>query len=293
MKQYIPNFYFTRKAVKRFMPGNSLDDAVKAALTYKDKGIGTVLTYLGENITSPDEAEKVTKHYISVLHEIEKQKLPTEISLKLTQIGLDLSVEAALKNFITIAEIAARRSSIVWIDMEGSAYTDTTLRFFEQARQHLPNIGLCLQAYLYKTEDDLQRIFKKPAHIRLVKGAYKESSELAFPQKTQVDENYLKLAQIMLRQSAEQGGRMVFGTHDLSLLSKIRDQADLLKIPTTVYEIHMLYGIRSADQIRLNQQGIPVRVLISYGQAWYPWYVRRLAERPANVWFVVRSMFGR
>jgi proline dehydrogenase len=150
-----------------------------------------------------------------------------------------------------------------------------------------------VQAYLFSTEEKLLRLYQSSAHIRLVKGAYREPTEIAFHRKSQVDDNYLKLAQLMLAKSDEKRGKIVFGTHDLSLLFKIQTATESMNLTRDAYEIHMLYGIRSSDQSRLYDQGYPVRVLISYGDAWYPWYVRRLAERPANLFFVLRNVFRR
>ena len=293
MKNRIPKMYFTRKAVKHFMPGEALRDAIKAALQSKEQGLETVFTYLGENIGSLAESDIVTEHYILALKEITNHQLPTEISLKLTQLGLDYSFNKAMHNFLFINRIAQQHGIPVWIDMEGSDYVEKTLDFFELCRDENPNIGLCVQSYLYRTQSDLERIYRKPAHIRLVKGAYRESDDIAFPKKSQVDENYLKLAQLMLEKSAEIGGKVVFGTHDLPLLSRIESEAETRKLSGNGYEIHMLYGIRSLDQMRLKEEGRSVKVLISYGDAWYPWYMRRLAERPANLFFVFKNVFRR
>ena len=293
MKKHIPDMYFTRKAVKRFMPGEELSDALDSAQLFREQGIGTVFTYLGENIASLAEAETVTEHYISAIEEIGKHELITEISLKLTQIGLDYSFDEALQNFFCIARAARQKDSLVWIDMEGSSYTEITLNFFEKVRGKLPNVGLCIQAYLDRTESDLHKIFQRPAHIRLVKGAYRESPAVALSRKSQVDENYLRLAQLLLEKSAESNGRIVFATHDMSLIDQIQNFAEKDNLAKNRFEIHMLYGIRSSDVVRLKEEGYLVRILISCGDAWYTWYIRRLAERPANLLFVLRNIFRR
>ncbi len=292
LREHVPQWPFVQRAVRRFMPGEQLADALKAAHRLQESGFFTIFTRLGENILDIEAARAVREHYLQVLAMVQQHGLHTEISLKLTQLGLDLSFETALEYFLTIAREAAKRGNTVWIDMEDSRYVDQTLSFYQQARKSVSGIGLCLQAYLYRTEADLEQLLDKPVAIRLVKGAYKEPPEVAFPRKRAVDTNYLRLAERLLRLKKENPThRVVFGTHDTAIIHTIIEKASRLELPPEDYEFHMLYGIATGVQQQLYQQGQRVGILISYGEAWYPWYMRRLAERPANVMFVLKNLF--
>lgn len=288
---HVPNYKFVRKAVKRFMPGEELNDAVAAAKDFMQKGIPTVFTRLGENITELKEAEEVAKHYISVLDKITANNIKTEVSLKLTQIGLDLSFEKSLELFNTITQKAASAGNFVWIDMEGSPYTSVTLDFYKRVKEVYPNAGLCLQSYLLRTEKDLKDILYLHPNIRLVKGAYSEQKGIAFDLKSDVDKNYFKLAEILLNEIKNNGICTAFATHDITLVRKIIDAAGSIGVPRDKLEFQMLYGIKTSEQLKLVNEGCSLKVLISYGSAWYPWYMRRLAERPANVGFVIKNIF--
>ena len=291
LRNKIPNMNFAKKAVKKFMPGEELSDAINATKKFHEDGITTVFTHLGENINDLSEAEEVTKHYLLVLEEISKSNLKIEISLKLTQIGFDLSVEKTFENFVNICKKAKSLNNFVWIDMEGSKYTDKTIDFYKKVKEEIDNVGLCLQAYLYRTEKELNDLLKIKPAIRLVKGAYKEPKEIAFEEKSKVDENYFKLSKILVEELKKDNVRAAFATHDLELVAKIKNFAQENSVDSEKLEFHMLYGIKSAEQLRLKKEGNDIRVLISYGHAWYPWYVRRLAERPANVMFVLKNLF--
>lgn len=292
MRNNAPKIFFVKKAVRRFMPGEHLEDAIEAAKVLQEKGLSTVFTHLGENISDLTEAVQVTDHYVGLLKKIGQSNIETEVSLKLTQIGLDLSVEKTYEYFSRIVQKAIDHNNFLWIDIENSAYTEVTINFYEKARSQFENVGLCLQAYLYRTEDDLKRLEKLKPAIRLVKGAYKEPATIAFPQKKDVDHNFYKLSLQML-ESQKDGMRSVFATHDVSLISQIQKAARESGIPDSELEFHLLYGIRMDEQQRLVERGYKVRSLISYGEFWYPWYVRRLAERPANVLFVLKNIFTR
>ncbi len=291
LKTHVPRWSFVRRGVKRFMPGEQLEDALQAAKQLQEKGFFTIFTRLGENITNLEEAAAVRDHYLQVVDAIQEKQLRTEISLKLTQLGLDHAPEKATEFLITIARYAGERDIPVWIDMEDSSYVDVTLAVYRQARQVVNTVGICLQAYLYRTEQDLRELLTKPAAIRLVKGAYQEPPSVAFPRKRDVDANYLKLTRHLLEaKQADASHRLVFGTHDANIIRRTMEMATDLKLETTDYEFHMLYGIATDLQHHLRQRGQQVGVLISYGDAWYPWYMRRLAERPANVWFVLKHL---
>jgi len=283
---------FFRRAVRRFLPGEHVGAALDTAAALARDGIGSVLTQLGEQVTNRDEAAAVRDQYLRLLDEIRSRDLPAEVSVKLTHLGLDVNPKACLQDLLGLAARAAAAKSFLWIDMEESRYVDATLELFRAVRAARPDVGVCLQAYLRRTPADLEGLLPHAPAIRVVKGAYNEPPDVAFPKKRDVDAAYAVLAGRLLERAAAGGARVVFGTHDLDLIERLRARALALGVTGGGYEVHMLYGIRAAAQRALAQQGVPVRVLISYGTHWFPWYMRRLAERPANVWFVVRHLLG-
>jgi proline dehydrogenase len=292
LRDHATRYRFVRSSVSRFMPGETFDDAMQAAQTLRGKEIGTVFTHLGENITDRAEAQEVAGHYLGVLGRIQRSGLRAEISVKLTQLGLDLSLDLCFHHLKTIIE-RAPKDSIVWMDMEASNYVDATLDLYRRALELSPNVGVCLQAYLFRTRDDLLKLLTLRPSIRLVKGAYNEPPEIAFPRKQDVDENYLTLAKEMLIAKKENRCvRAAFGTHDLALIRRLSDFASAEQIKKADFEVQMLYGIQRAEQERLASEGCTSIVLVAYGSYWYPWFVRRLAERPANLWFMVRNVFA-
>ncbi len=292
LRERATRYGFVRRAVSRFMPGENVSDALSAAVTLRDQSLGTVFTFLGENISDPAEAEQVTTHYLDVLQRIREVGLETEVSVKLTQLGLDLGSELCYANLRRIIEKAGTRS-VVWIDMEASNYVDATLDLYRRARQAYPNVGVCLQAYLYRTVNDIASLIPLSPAFRLVKGAYKEPPQVAFPNKKDVDENYFALAKQMLGDDARaQGSRAAFATHDCKLIRRIIDYAESKKLGKESFEFQMLYGIQREEQYRLAREGWKSIVLVAYGSFWFPWYMRRLAERPANVWFVLRNLLA-
>jgi proline dehydrogenase len=285
-------YSFVRRTVSRFMPGEKLDDAVGAAQILRGKKIGTVFTHLGENIKDRAEAQQVADHYRGVLERIRERGLQAEISVKLTQLGLDLSPELCFEHLNAIIE-HTQRESIVWVDMEASNYVDVTLELYRRALAKHPNVGICLQAYLHRTKDDLTKLLPLRPSIRLVKGAYNEPPEIAFARKQDVDESYFELGKQMLQaKKANSCVRAAFGTHDVSLIRRLADFAFAEGFTKKDFEVQMLYGIQRAEQERLANEGCTSIVLVAYGDYWYPWFVRRLAERPANLWFMVRNVFA-
>lgn len=289
--KHVPDYRFVRKALKRFMPGEELGDAIGAARLFREDRIPTVLTYLGESIADLSEAVAVRDHYLALLERIASEKLDIEISVKLTQLGLDLSADHAYDNFRTLAEKARDLGNIVWIDMERSNYVDATLDLYKNVKRDYSNAGICLQSYLRRTKKDLEGLVDVSPMVRLVKGAYNEPADIAFPAKDDVDRNYLELSIMLLKGIQDGSVRAAFGTHDTGLHRKVIEAAGGFGVPREKVEIQMLYGIKTAEQKRLAWEGYNIRVLISYGKAWYKWYVRRLAERPANVGFVLRNIF--
>jgi proline dehydrogenase len=294
LRHQAPRLGFVRKAVSRFMPGEQATDALNAAAALRQHDIATLLTYLGENIADAEEAARVTQHYAEVLGRIRASELDSQISVKLTQLGLDVDKETCFANLLGLVESAGLQRKRVWIDMEQHTYVDVTLELYRRALAKAPNVGVCLQAYLYRTADDLASLIPLGGGVRLVKGAYREPASIAYPHKADVDRNYLALAkQMMAPEAREAGLSVVFGTHDERIIQAIQAHASAADVPRDAFEFALLFGIRRAEQMQLAAQGYRVRVLISYGEFWFPWYMRRLAERPANVWFVARSLFAR
>ncbi len=284
---------FVRRAVSRFMPGEDLDDALAAGRALRDRGLGAVLTCLGENVADRGETEAVVRHYVEALQRIRAAGLDAEISVKLTHLGLDLDPDLALANLAALAASAADLNNRVWIDMEDGRYTGVTLELFRRLRRERDNVGVCLQSYLRRTASDLDDLIPLGAAVRLVKGAYQEPPDLAFRRKRDVDENYFALAARLLGEDARRAGVWAaFGTHDRRLIRRVTAHAAAAGIPKGGFEFELLYGIQTAEQVRLAGEGHRVRVLISYGAFWFPWYMRRLAERPANVLFVLRNLAG-
>jgi proline dehydrogenase len=293
MRERGPRLWFVRRAARKFMPGEAFDDMRRAAEELRPAGIDAVFTRLGENVADAAEASAVTRHYLDVLDAIAAQGIRCEPSIKLTQLGLDLGPEPAYENLRALAERAHATGNYLWIDMEQTSYVDVTLALTRRLKAEFPRVGVCLQAYLYRTKDDLKALIDEGIGVRLVKGAYKEPPELAYPKKADVDGNFFALAVAMLDGLSRRNGfRPVFGTHDAALIARIRAHAERAGLAARDIEVHMLYGIQRAEQGRLIKDGAVVRVLIAYGAYWFPWYMRRLAERPANVWFVLRSMFA-
>jgi proline dehydrogenase len=292
LREHATRYWFVRGTVSRFMPGETLDDALAAGETLRSKGIGTVFTHLGENVKDSAEAQQVTEHYLEVLKRIRESGLKAEISVKLTQLGLDLSPDLCFEHLNAIVE-GAQKDSTVWVDMEASNYVDATLDLYRRALMAHPNVGICLQAYLHRTKDDLAKLLPMRPSIRLVKGAYDEPPEIAFARKQDVDENYFELGKQMLQAKKENRcARAAFGTHDVALIQRLADSAAAESFEKKDFEVQMLYGIQRAEQERLAGEGCTCIVLVSYGDYWYPWFVRRLAERPANLWFMVRNVFA-
>ncbi len=283
---------FVKRATRRFMPGEAPEDALRAAQLLKAEGRGTVFTKLGENIEVPADAEAVRDHYLWFLDQLAASGLDGHVSVKPTQLGLDLSHETCLEHMLVLAARSEAIGRTFWVDMESFAYVDRTLALYRALKERHPRVGICLQTYLRRTQGDLEGLMDLNPIIRLVKGAYNEPAAVAFPLKADTNRNFFDLSDRMLQAAA--GGKCtpILGTHDIALLDRLVARAKAHGTADKRYEIHMLYGIRDADQRRLRSEGRTVKTLISYGSAWYKWYMRRLAERPANVMFVLRSMVG-
>ena len=284
---------FVKRSVSRFMPGEHVDDALRAAKEQQPVGISTILTRLGENVTRVEEAEEVTTHYLEVLDKVAASSLDAHISIKPTQLGLDFDRGLCERNMDRLMERVEQRHNFLWIDMESSPYVDPTLELFRRTRAKSSRIGIAIQAYLFRTAKDIEALVPLGAAIRIVKGAYLEPPNVAFPHKADVDENFYKLCVRLLAPDAQKPGALLhIATHDIALADRLSAYIAHNKVPKTAYEFAMLYGINRQQQLRLAREQQRLRVLISYGEYWFPWYMRRLAERPANVWFVAKNMFS-
>lgn len=284
----VPRWAFARRAVRRFMPGEDFASALRAAVEFKAMGIGAVFTLLGENVTDLDQARTEVEQYTHVL--AEGADLHAEISVKPTHLGLDVDPEAAYANLLRLAKAAGRAKSFLWIDMEGSAYTEQTIDLYSRVHAHHPHTGICLQAYLHRTAADVASLLPHKPAIRLVKGAYSEPPEIAFQAKRDVDANYLALCAFAMPAVKRRDVRLVLGTHDVDVIDRVWRFGAALGMDRSEIEVNMLYGIRTDEQLRLKREGFVVKGLIAYGDAWYAWYLRRLAERPANVLFAARQL---
>jgi proline dehydrogenase len=290
LKERLPRMRFMRRAVRRFMPGETLADALGAAVPLQAAGIRTMYTRLGENLENLAEADEVTAHYLGAIDQIVAAGIDGEISVKPTQLGLDHDADACLAHLVRIAEHAAAAGSYLWIDMEGSAYVEATISLYERLRAVQPRTGICLQAYLRRTAADMERLRPLDPAIRLVKGAYEEPASIAYRNRRSIDANFLGLAVRFLLDGRDRPIRLGLGTHDVSLIEQIAEQAAAAGIGRDGFEVEMLFGIREDQQYRLAAAGYKVLALIAYGEHWYPWYMRRLAERPANVGFALRQL---
>jgi proline dehydrogenase len=293
LRDHLPKLWFARRAVRRFMPGEDSGSALDAAVKFKADGIASEFTRLGENITTVEDGDAVVEHYLALMDDIQARGVDGEVSVKLTQLGYDLDVERTLAHAHRLAEKAAEHGRTLWVDMEGSGYAEGTISFYERLKQTNANTGLCLQSYLHRTAADVQRLLPLDPAIRLVKGAYAEPTTIAYQKKQDVDANFVAVA-VALLEGARAGRkvRLGLGTHDVKLIEQIAEQTLAMGLPKTSFEVQMLYGIRMDQQRRLAKEGYLVRDLIAYGEAWYPWYMRRLAERPANVIFALRQIIG-
>jgi proline dehydrogenase len=274
------------------MPGEHVQDALEAGAIIAESGRGLIFTRLGEAISSAEAAVLVRDHYLDLFDQIRARRLPAQVSVKPTQLGLDLSRAECERHLLALADKAEESGSALWLDMEDSSYVDRTLDLYVTLKKGHPSTGVALQAYLRRTPEDVARLMPLAPVIRLVKGAYDEPKAVAFENKSDTDRAYYSLAWQLLDGARMGACSPVFGTHDLPLIARIVARAEASGLGKDKYQIHMLYGIRDYAQRRLAAQGHVVKTLVSYGAAWYRWYMRRLAERPANVLFVVKSLFA-
>ena len=287
--QKLPKYRFIQKSLSRFMPGESLFEALDACNNLENTNYGTIITYLGENVTSENQSNGVTNNYLNALSEIKHKSLGTLISVKLTQLGLDFSKTTCITNMKKILDKANELNTIVWIDMEEYKYIDKTLDIYKYLSNYYSNIGITLQSYLYRTNDDLFKLLDFALYIRLVKGAYVESESVSIKDRDLVDNNYLDLSKIMLnKKNLSKGFKPSFATHDDLIIREIVNEANKNAIDNTLYEFNMLYGIRPKLQNEILKSNQNIKILISYGEEWFPWYMRRLAENPKNLFLLLK-----
>jgi proline dehydrogenase len=285
---------FVRRSVNRFMPGERLDDALAAARALQTSGMSTILTHLGENVRDAGEADAVAAHYLDVLDRIHTSGLDAQVSVKPTQLGLDLGSDVCRRHLVRLAAHAHKTGNTLWIDMEGTPYLDRTIELYRALRTEFANTGVCLQAYLYRTPELLDALLPLGPAIRIVKGAYREPPTLAFADKAQVDEQFYELCVRLVAPDGPAAGAFLgIGTHDARLIARLQTHMAAHGVPRDRYEFEMLFGIQRDLQTQLARAGARVRILISYGEYWFPWYMRRLAERPANLWFVAKNLLER
>jgi proline dehydrogenase len=293
LQRHLPRYRFVRRTVARFMPGERLEDAMGAAERLRADGMPTMVTFLGENVTTESDAEDVMREYERAYREIAERGLGTEVSVKPTHLGLDVSPDLAAANLDRLAKTAAEHGNWLWLDMESYPYAGPTVDLYVALRRDHANAGVCLQAYLRRTPADVERLLPLDASIRLVKGAYKEPSEVLVGGPARIEESFRVLA-LRLIQGTGDGGRVVLGTHDVDLLHRVEADARVHGVGRDGFEVAMLYGIRTAEQRRFAAEGYRFRTLISYGTHWYPWFMRRIAEKPvANTLLAVRNVLSR
>jgi proline dehydrogenase len=276
-----------RSFARRFIAGETLEEAIAAARTVQASGLAVTLDYLGESVSSLAEAQAATREYVSMIATIVDSGIERNISLKLTQLGLDVDRDRCLEHLRTIVAAGSAHQCFVRIDMENSPYVDQTLDLFETLwREGLRNLGVVLQSALYRSEQDLERVLALGARVRLVKGAYQESGEVAWPQKAEVDAAFVR----MMRRLIESGVFPAIATHDPAMIEATRRYAGERQVSPSRFEFQMLYGIRRDLQAALHAEGYGLRVYIPFGREWFPYFMRRLAERPANVGFLIRGI---
>jgi proline dehydrogenase len=285
-KKFLTRFKSFNNVTRRFVAGEELADAVEAIRQLNRQAISASFDHLGESITAEVETRKEVNEYVRVLDSIHDSGLDSNVSVKLTQLGLDVSQEHCYANTRTIVEAALRYNNFVRIDMEESSKTDATLQVFKRLRADFDNVGIVIQAYLFRSEKDIEELLKLGARIRVCKGAYKEPPSVAFPNKADVDANFVKLTKMLLSSDVYHS----IATHDESMIAATTQFAKERNISPDKFEFQMLYGIRRDLQQKLVSEGYRMRVYVPYGRYWYPYFMRRLAERPANVWFVLRNM---
>lgn len=302
-RRLVTGWNFPRRTASRFVAGDTFEEALIAVKGLNSKGLHATLDHLGENVSNASEATRATNTYIEIFRKLDEAGVRSNVSLKLSQLGLNLDMELCLDNLLRIASRAAEYNTFVRIDMEDSPTVDPTIQAFEYIREKgLTNVGLVIQSYLYRSEEDIRAILAEGGRIRLCKGAYNEPAEIAFPRKAEVDRNFDLLTGIMIDSAFTDGSVPVsdygkippvtaIATHDPKRIDYAKEYAAKKNFSKQALEFQMLYGIRSDLQLALQDEGYPVRVYVPYGTEWYPYFMRRLAERPANLFFFLSAFF--
>jgi len=304
-QKLITNWGFAWKAASRFIAGERIEDAIRAVRELNAKGINVTLDHLGEHTSTAEEADKATQDILNVLNEIDKAGVRANVSIKLTQIGMGLDEETCQQNLVRILELARQHNNFVRVDIEDTPYTDVTISTYNAMLERgftTRQVGMAVQSYLYRSEEDTRKLLEKGTRFRLVKGAYKEPADKAYPKKADVDANYDLLTKIMIdaalkieQNTLSDDGRIppipAVASHDEKRISFAKQYAEKVGLPRKAVEFQMLYGIRRDLQEKLVKEGYPVRVYVPFGTHWYPYFMRRLAERPANIWFFVSNFF--
>ena len=289
LKDVAARFSTFRKITARFIAGETIDEAVAAIKELNARGCSASFDHLNESVGSVAETDGEVREYLNVLAKIDESGINSNVSIKLTQFGLDIDPELTYRNARKVVEDAARRGNFVRVDMEGSAVTQLTIDIFQRLRSEfgLNDVGIVVQSYLYRTEEDARDLLKIPARIRLCKGAYDEPASVAYPEKKDVDDNYVRVMKLLLASGTYHG----IATHDPKMIDATIDFVQKEGINKEAFEFQMLYGIRRDLQEQLARDGYNMRVYVPYGKHWYPYFMRRLAERPANVWFVMKNLW--
>ena len=289
LKDFAARFRFFKKLTTRFVAGETIDEVVPYIREINAENCTASFDHLNESVDDANEANKEVEEYLQILKRIDETRIRSNVSIKLTQFGLDLDPELAYKNARRVVLDAQQRGNFVRVDMEGSNVTQTTIDIFKRLRSEfgLNDVGIVLQSYLRRTYDDARELVKLPARIRICKGAYYEPPEVAFPDKKDTDDNYIKVMQLLLSSGVYHG----IATHDPKMIDATIDFATREGIGKEKFEFQMLYGIRRDLQRQLARDGYNMRVYVPYGKHWYPYFMRRLAERPSNIWFVMKNMF--
>jgi proline dehydrogenase len=289
LKDFATRFRLFKKMTTRFVAGEDIEEAIATIRDINEKGCTASFDHLNESVANASETEDEVREYLNILSRIDDTGISSNVSIKLTQFGLEIDPELAYKNARRIVEDAARRGNFVRVDMEASHVTQVTIDVFKRLRSEfgLNDVGIVLQSYLRRTFDDVQEMLKIPARIRICKGAYNEPPEVAFPDKKDVDENYVRVMKTLLSSGVYHG----IATHDPKMIEATIEHAQREGIGKEAFEFQMLYGVRRDLQVQLAKDGYNMRVYVPYGKHWYPYFMRRLAERPANIWFVMKNMF--
>lgn len=294
LKRWSSESRLAQIAARRFVAGDTIRDAIDAIAEANRQGMTATLDHLGENTESEAQALDATKEYILALEHIAQSGVDSSVSVKLTQLGLDLGTDFCRENVARVAAKAQQVGTYVRVDMEGSDHTDRTLEVLFSLRKDFNNVGVVIQAYLYRSETDVERLIEAGVPVRLCKGAYKEPPSIAFPEKADVDNNMIDLMHTLLGEKARTNGAWLgMATHDKKMIAATKAYAAAHNIPKDAFEFQMLYGVRPGLQREIADAGYNMRIYIPYGTEWYPYYLRRLGERPANIWFILSNLLRR